>query len=146
MATAFYSSYKPQVLSRQEGFHLPSPAPSTPPSDGAPSSTAANNANNAFDTSNLFISPPSYLSVPETFRKFPSANSDQAGHGAPSMDFTDELASLMSHPTHNSSHERSTQSPVSVSGYDDYQRPTTHDKGERDTRVTSDRATIALED
>ncbi|KAI0088985.1 helix-loop-helix DNA-binding domain-containing protein [Irpex rosettiformis] len=125
MATAFYSSYKPQILSRQEGFHLPSPAPSTPPSDGPPSSATNNNSansNSAFDTSSLFISPPSYLSVPETFRKFPSASNEQQGH----LDFSDELASLMSHPTHNNSHERSTQSPVSVSGYDDYQRPTTH--------------------
>ncbi|KAI0341400.1 HLH-domain-containing protein [Trametopsis cervina] len=130
MATAFYSSYKPQILSRQEGFHLPSPAPSTPPSDGTPSSLTANGAHssssaNAFDTHSLFMSPPSYLSVPETFRKFPSNNADPTGHNNPSMDFSDELASLISHP-HNSSHERSTQSPVSLAGYDDYPRPTTH--------------------
>lgn len=114
MATSIYSNYKPH---RQEGFHLPSPAPSTPPSsDGTP----ANN-NSSFDTHNLFISPPSYLSVPETFRKFPPA--DHGSGAAGNMDFTDELASLITHP-HPSSHERSTQSPVSP--YDDYRPSTTH--------------------
>ncbi|KAI0702006.1 helix-loop-helix DNA-binding domain-containing protein [Cytidiella melzeri] len=122
MATAFYSSYKPQILSRQEGFHLPSPAPSTPPSsDSTPSSVpnGSSSSNAAFDTNNLFMAPPSYLSVPETFRKFPSSGHDSSGPNPASMDFSDELASLISH-------ERSTQSPVSVSGYDDYSRPTTH--------------------
>ncbi|EKM56415.1 uncharacterized protein PHACADRAFT_253511, partial [Phanerochaete carnosa HHB-10118-sp] len=109
-----YSNYKPH---RQEGFHLPSPAPSTPPSsDGTPA-----NAGSSFDTNNLFISPPSYLSVPETFRKFPAG--DHGSGGAGNMDFTDELASLITHP-HPSSHERSTQSPVSP--YDDYRPSTTH--------------------
>lgn len=108
MATSLYSSYKPH---RQEGFHLPSPAPSTPPSsDGTPATN--------FDTHNLFISPPTYLSVPETFRKFPG--NDHGSNG--SMDFSDELASLITHP-HPSSQERSTQSPVSP--YDDY-RSSTH--------------------
>ncbi|THH18714.1 hypothetical protein EUX98_g8909 [Antrodiella citrinella] len=126
MSTAFYSaaSYKPQVLSRTEGFHLPSPAPSTPPSS---ESTPAG-SNNNFDTNNLFISPPSYLSVPETFRKFPGPSPDSSS----SMDFTEELASLISNPAsassghhhhHPSSHERSTHSPANA--YDDY-RPHTH--------------------
>ncbi|PSR74425.1 hypothetical protein PHLCEN_2v9837 [Hermanssonia centrifuga] len=127
MSTAFYptsASFKPQVLSRQEGFHLPSPTPSTPTStDGNLSNNRnANNSSpispNAFDTHNLFISPPSYLSVPETFRKFPSSDNV---HG-PSMDFSEELASLIAHP-HPSSHERSTQSPANA--YDDY-RTSTH--------------------
>ncbi|KAH8101961.1 HLH-domain-containing protein [Cristinia sonorae] len=135
MSTAFYSaaSYKPQVLSRTEGFHLPSPAPSTPPSaDSTPGGSSNNNNNNTssnFDTSNLFVTPPTYLSVPESFRKFPGASSD----GSSSMDFTEELASLINNPAtsassghhhhHPSSHERSTHSPAN--GYDDY-RPHTH--------------------
>ena len=105
MSTAFYStaSYKPQILSRTEGFHLPSPAPSTPPSTEATpvgpngNSSANNNSSNgngtaAFDTHSLFITPPSYLSVPETFRKFPGSS---PGDNSSSMDFSEELASLI---------------------------------------------------
>jgi hypothetical protein len=96
---AFYpaSSYKPQI--RQEGFHLPSPPPSVP-SPPPPSQ---------FDPNNMFM--PHFL--PDSFRK-PHTDSSQ-----PSMDFTEELASLMAnspqppqhHPHHHQSHERSTQSP-----------------------------------
>nr|UBR88891.1 transcription factor bHLH8 [Ganoderma lucidum] len=121
MSSAFFPSYKPQVLSRTEGFHLPSPPPSnSPPSPPAPSQNAAN-ASNHFD--NLFVPP--LFSVPDSFRKFPSHSTDQSANN---MDFTDELASLIAtspsqaHP-HNSSHERSTQSP---SAYDDYRSHHTH--------------------
>ncbi|KAI0253379.1 helix-loop-helix DNA-binding domain-containing protein [Lactifluus subvellereus] len=97
---AFYqpSSYKPQI--RQEGFHLPSPPPSVP--SPPPQSQ--------FDPNNMFV--PHFL--PESFRKAPPDSSQ------PSMDFTEELASLMAnspqpqhqhHPHHHQSHERSTQSP-----------------------------------
>jgi len=99
---AFYpaSSYKPQI--RQEGFHLPSPPPSVP--SPPPQSQ--------FDPNNMFM--PHFL--PESFRK---AHPDSS---QPSMDFTEELASLMAnspqppphhqhHPHHHQSHERSTQSP-----------------------------------
>ncbi|KIP11858.1 hypothetical protein PHLGIDRAFT_10397 [Phlebiopsis gigantea 11061_1 CR5-6] len=114
LMTSIYSNYKPH---RQEGFHLPSPAPSTPPSsDGTPANSSS------FDAHNLFISPPSYLSVPETFRKFPPPEHSAGTGGGSNMDFSDELASLISQPP--SSHERSTQSPVSP--YDDYRPSTTH--------------------
>ena len=99
---AFYqaSSYKPQI--RQEGFHLPSPPPSVP-SPPPPSQ---------FDPNAMFM--PHFL--PDSFRK---AHTDSA---QPSMDFTEELASLMAnspqsahqhhpHPHHHQSHERSTHSP-----------------------------------
>src|SRR5260221_1796351 len=99
---AFYpaSSYKPEI--RQEGFHLPSPPPSVP--SPPPQSQ--------FDPNNMFM--PHFL--PESFRK---AHPDSS---QPSMDFTEELASLMAnspqpppqhqhHPHHHQSHERSTQSP-----------------------------------
>ncbi|KAI0674620.1 helix-loop-helix DNA-binding domain-containing protein [Trametes maxima] len=72
---------------------------------------------------NLFVPP--LFSVPDPFRKFPSHNNDQSGN---TMDFTDELASLIGtspsqgHP-HNNSHERSTQSPAA---YDDYRSHHTH--------------------
>ncbi|TBU57465.1 helix-loop-helix DNA-binding domain-containing protein [Dichomitus squalens] len=120
MSSAFFPSYKPQVLSRTEGFHLPSPPPSnSPPS---PPANAQNSAgNNQFD--NLFVPP--LFTVPDPFRKFPAHNSEQSGNN---MDFTDELASLIAtspsqgHP-HNSSHERSTQSP---GAYDDYRSHHTH--------------------
>ncbi|KAH9948029.1 HLH-domain-containing protein [Amylocystis lapponica] len=122
MSSAFFpaQSYKPQVLSRQEGFHLPSPAPSNnppspPSSNGTPSSQSAHNSANNFDPHNLFMPP--FLSVPDPFRKFPPAHDNN-----PSMDFSDELASLMASapsPSHTS-HERSTQSPAN---YDDYHPP-----------------------
>jgi hypothetical protein len=98
---AFYSpsSYKPQI--RQEGFHLPSPPPSVPSPP----------PQNQFDPNNMFI--PHF--IPDSFRK---AHPDSS---QPSMDFTEELASLMAnspqppqhqhHPHHHQSHERSTQSP-----------------------------------
>ncbi|KAI9454494.1 HLH-domain-containing protein [Russula earlei] len=98
---AFYSasSYKPQI--RQEGFHLPSPPPSVP--SPPPQSQ--------FDPNSMFM--PHFL--PDSFRK---AHADSS---QPSMDFTDELASLMANspqpaqhqhtPHHHQSHERSTQSP-----------------------------------
>ncbi|EIW51650.1 HLH-domain-containing protein [Trametes versicolor FP-101664 SS1] len=121
MSSSFFPSYKPQVLSRQEGFHLPSPPPSnSPPSPPANSSSNGNGSGN-FD--NLFVPP--LFSVPDPFRKFPSHHSDQSSSG---MDFTDELASLIGtspsqgHP-HNSSHERSTQSP---GAYDEYRSHHTH--------------------
>ncbi|KAI0062727.1 HLH-domain-containing protein [Artomyces pyxidatus] len=78
------SSYKPQI--RQEGFHLPSPTP--PPQQ------------QQFDANGLFGG----FALPDPFRK------SQPG----SMDFSDELASLMAHspaPPHHQSHERSTHSP-----------------------------------
>ncbi|KAK7685031.1 hypothetical protein QCA50_011866 [Cerrena zonata] len=117
--TTFYNSYKPQVLSRTEGFHLPSPAPSTPPADLNNNSSSPTQASSSisptttsFDTHNLFLNPPAYLNVPETFRKFPS---DHSVGGSSNMDFSEELASLMVHPTNgaapnssNTSHERST--------------------------------------
>ncbi|KAI0777392.1 helix-loop-helix DNA-binding domain-containing protein [Trametes elegans] len=120
MSSSFFPSYKPQVLSRTEGFHLPSP----PPSSNSPPSPPANNSNGGgssqFD--NLFVPP--LFSVPDPFRKFPS-HSNESGN---TMDFTDELASLIGtspsqgHP-HNNSHERSTQSP---GAYDDYRSHHTH--------------------
>ncbi|OBZ78357.1 hypothetical protein A0H81_02636 [Grifola frondosa] len=65
---------------------------------------------------------PPLFTVPDPFRKFPGANTDTA---PASMDFGDELASLINSPSahHQSSHERSTQSPSNA--YDDY-RPHTH--------------------
>ncbi|KAH9849047.1 helix-loop-helix DNA-binding domain-containing protein [Lenzites betulinus] len=121
MSSSFFPSYKPQVLSRQEGFHLPSPPPTnSPPSPPANNSSQSPSANN-FD--NLFVPP--LFSVPDPFRKFPAHHSDQSGNA---MDFTDELASLIGtspsqgHP-HNNSHERSTQSPAA---YDDYRSHHTH--------------------
>ncbi|KAH9019085.1 HLH-domain-containing protein [Lactarius pseudohatsudake] len=99
---AFYqaSSYKPQI--RQEGFHLPSPPPSVP--SPPPQSQ--------FDPNAMFM--PHFL--PDSFRK---AHTDSS---QPSMDFTEELASLMAnspqsahqhhpHTHHHQSHERSTHSP-----------------------------------
>jgi hypothetical protein len=98
---AFYSpsSYKPQI--RQEGFHLPYPPPSVPSPP----------PQNQFDPNNMFI--PHF--IPDSFRK---AHPDSS---QPSMDFTEELASLMAnspqppqhqhHPHHHQSQERSTQSP-----------------------------------
>lgn len=116
--TSYYppSSYKVPV--RQEGFHLPSPAPSNnPPSPP-----------HNFDINNQLYMP-QLMSDP--FRKYSGD-----GSAAPSMDFSDELASLIAHSppphtNHQSSHERSTQSPVSTgsaNGYDDnaYRPPTTH--------------------
>ncbi|KAI0371363.1 HLH-domain-containing protein [Pilatotrama ljubarskyi] len=121
MSSSFFPSYKPQVLSRTEGFHLPSP----PPSNSPPSPPANNsNANGAAPFDNLFVPP--LFSVPDPFRKFPSHTNDQSGN---TMDFTtDELASLIGtspsqgHP-HNNSHERSTQSP---GAYDEYRSHHTH--------------------
>ncbi|KAG6918198.1 hypothetical protein DXG01_015987 [Tephrocybe rancida] len=72
------SSYKPQAQIRQEGFHP----------DNTASNTNSNGAS-SFDLFNPFL--------PDPFRKFPSAPS-------PSMDFSDELASLIQGPT---SHDRS---------------------------------------
>ncbi|KAH9059506.1 helix-loop-helix DNA-binding domain-containing protein [Lactarius vividus] len=94
------SSYKPQI--RQEGFHLPSPPPSVP--SPPPQSQ--------FDPNTMFM--PHFL--PDSFRK---AHTDSS---QPSMDFTEELASLMAnspqsahqhhpHTHHLQSHERSTHSP-----------------------------------
>ncbi|KAH9835445.1 HLH-domain-containing protein [Rhodofomes roseus] len=118
MSSAFFPSYKPQVLSRQEGFHLPSPAPShnppsPPSSNGTPSNAAAN-----FDPNNLFLPP--FLSIPDPFRKFPASADTAAG-----MDFTDELASLIN--SEHQSSERSTQNGASHNGnpYEEY-RPPTH--------------------
>ncbi|KAF9810365.1 hypothetical protein IEO21_06985 [Rhodonia placenta] len=131
----FATSYKPQVLSRQEGFHLPSPAPSAgnppspPSSHGTPATNPNSSANgqpsaaNNFDPSNLFLPP--FLSIPDPFRKFPAAPDTVS-----SMDFSDELASLIGSPTEHpqqQSHERSTShSNGQPNGaYDDY-RPPTH--------------------
>lgn len=120
------SSYKPQI--RQEGFHLPSPSSPNPPSP--PASSHFDSGNN----SNVFM-PQNYL--PDAFRKYPAGSADTGGSS--SMDFSDELASLMANspgPTgqhhghnqhHQSSHERSTQSPNPSSestNYDDGYRPT----------------------
>jgi len=97
---SFFSSqsYKPQI--RQEGFHLPSPTPSntTPPP-----TTSFDSTNNIFIQHNF---------LPDAFRKFPQQSEGQPN----SMDFTDELASLIANPqstNHPSSHERSTHSPHS---------------------------------
>ncbi|OSD02670.1 HLH-domain-containing protein [Trametes coccinea BRFM310] len=121
MSSSFFPSYKPQVLSRQEGFHLPSPPPTnSPPS---PPANANSNSNSSGSYDGLFVPP--LFSVPDPFRKFPSHTNNQSGN---SMDFTDELASLIgtspsqAHP-HNNSHERSTQSPAA---YDDYRSHHTH--------------------
>ncbi|KAI0824875.1 helix-loop-helix DNA-binding domain-containing protein [Trametes gibbosa] len=120
MSSSFFPSYKPQVLSRQEGFHLPSPPPTNSPPSPPPNGSNQNSSGN-FD--NLFVPP--LFSVPDPFRKFPSHHSDHSGNA---MDFTDELASLIgtspsqAHP-HNSSHERSTQSPAA---YDEYRSHHTH--------------------
>ncbi|ETW75724.1 hypothetical protein HETIRDRAFT_430263 [Heterobasidion irregulare TC 32-1] len=100
------SAYKPQI--RQEGFHLPSPPPSnpSPPPNNNPNS--ANPSGGAFDPA-LFM--PHFLSDPYASRK------DHAAQSGPSMDFGDELASLMAHSPppppqhHHQSHERSTHSP-----------------------------------
>ncbi|KZT07979.1 HLH-domain-containing protein [Laetiporus sulphureus 93-53] len=131
--TFFAASYKPQVLSRQEGFHLPSPAPSNgnPPSPPSSNGTPVNNgsapsAANNFDPTGLFLSP--FLNVHDTFRKFPTAADTAA-----TMDFGDELASLIgSDHAHGQSNERSTQNGNgnahtngNANGYDDY-RSTTH--------------------
>ncbi|KAI0048867.1 HLH-domain-containing protein [Auriscalpium vulgare] len=94
-STAFFpppSSYKPQI--RQEGFHLPSPPPSIP----SPAPASAPGAAAAFDPNNLFGA----FALPESFRK--GAHPD----GAPSMDFSDELATLMAHdrPAHAHTPER----------------------------------------
>lgn len=109
------SSYKHQAQIRQEGFHLPSPAPSsTPP----PSN---------FDPSNLFMSHGGVSNfLPDAFRKFPGSDSSSGGHGNPNgMDFSEELASLMAG---GQSTDRSTQSPDNHShsptnNYDDGYRP-----------------------
>jgi len=78
---SFFPSYKPQAQIRQEGFHLPdSTTPPPPPPQN-------------FDIFNPFL---------PDLRKFPSAGVE----GANTMDFGDELASLIQH-----SNERSTQSP-----------------------------------
>jgi hypothetical protein len=87
----FSSSYKPQAQIRQEGFHLPDPTQHSPSSTPPPPPTNPNN----FDIFNPFLS---------DYRKFPSA-----GEGTNSMDFGDELASLMNQQQH--SNERGTQSP-----------------------------------
>ncbi|KAH9930528.1 HLH-domain-containing protein [Epithele typhae] len=119
MSSAFFPSFKPQVLSRTEGFHLPSPPPSNSPPSPPANPTSSSGTGN-FD--NLFVPP--LFSVPDSFRKFPShSTSEQSGN----MDFSDELASLIATPSqahiHNSSHERSTQSP---GAYDDYRSHHTH--------------------
>ncbi|KAI0747118.1 helix-loop-helix DNA-binding domain-containing protein [Daedaleopsis nitida] len=102
---------------------LPPPVPTAlqqPPSP--PASTSNSGSSNQFD--NLFVPP--LFSVPDPFRKFPSHTSND--QSASTMDFTDELASLIAtspsqaHP-HNNSHERSTQSP---GAYDDYRSHHTH--------------------
>ncbi|KZT68425.1 HLH-domain-containing protein [Daedalea quercina L-15889] len=121
MTSAFFPSYKPQVLSRQEGFHLPSPAPSHNPPSPPSSNGTPSNAQNTFDPNNLFLPP--FLSIPDPFRKFPSS-----AETAASMDFTDELASLIG--SEHQSSERSTQNGTSANGanggaYDEY-RPPTH--------------------
>ncbi|KAF9788150.1 HLH-domain-containing protein [Thelephora terrestris] len=113
------SSYRQPVV-RQEGFHLPSASSTNgnnPPSPSQPT----------FDSNGqLYI--PQLLSDP--FRKF---SGDSA---TPSMDFSEELASLIvqsptPHTSHQSSHERSTHSPPtngSGSGFDDssYRPQATH--------------------
>lgn len=122
------SSYKPQI--RQEGFHLPSPssptAPNHPPTPPPTSTTQFDSASNT----NLFM-PQNFL--PEAFRR-----STDTGPGSSSMDFGDELASLIANspgPTgqhhghnqhHQSSHERSTHSPhpSGDTSFDDGYRPT----------------------
>ncbi|KAF8067684.1 HLH-domain-containing protein [Lyophyllum atratum] len=71
------SSYKPQAQIRQEGFHPPQDSSSTPPPP------------HNFDLFNPFL--------PDPFRKFPAGPST-------SMDFSDELASLIQGPP---SHDRS---------------------------------------
>ena len=96
------SSYRPPVV-RQEGFHLPSASSTNGNNPPSPSQTS-------FDSNGqLFM--PQLLSDP--FRKF-SGDSN-----APSMDFSEELASLIAQPpaphtSHQSSHERSTHSPPST--------------------------------
>ncbi|KAL6301449.1 helix-loop-helix DNA-binding domain-containing protein [Sparassis latifolia] len=111
MSSFFAQSFKPQVVSRQEGFHpLPSP---DPPSPSSPFDSNAN-ANNH----HLFMSP----FLPDPFRKFPAVDA----HLDP---FSDDLASFIgSAPSphhhaqssqHAQSNERSTQSPA----YDDYRPP-----------------------
>ena len=94
---------------RQEGFHLPSVSSSN--GNNPPSPTQTN-----FDSNGqLFI--PQLLSDP--FRKFTTDST--------SMDFGEELASLIAQPptphtSHQSSHERSTHSPStnpSGPGFDD---------------------------
>ena len=84
MSSAFFPSYKPQVLSRTEGFHLPSPPPSnSPPSP--PANTQNSNGSSQFD--NLFVPP--LFSIPDPFRKFPSHSSEQSPNSNNNMDFTD---------------------------------------------------------
>ena len=113
------SSYRSPVV-RQEGFHLPSASSTNGNNPPSPSQTS-------FDSNGqLFI--PQLLSDP--FRKF---SGDSA---TPSMDFSEELASLIvqsptPHTSHQSSHERSTHSPPtngSGPGFDDssYRPQATH--------------------
>lgn len=127
MTSAFFPSYKPQVLSRQEGFHLPSPAPSHNPPSPPSSNGTPSNAQNNFDPNNLFLPP--FLSIPDPFRKFP-ASADTAA----SMDFTDELASLIgnehqsserSTQNHNGNQNASGNNGANGSAYEEY-RPPTH--------------------
>ena len=124
------SSYKPQI--RQEGFHLPSPTSPSPPSPPPSATTSHFHSGN---TNTLYM-PQNFL--PDAFRKYPAGSADSAG--ANSMDFSDELASMIAnspgpagqhHPHgqhHQSSHERSTQSPnpSGDNNYDDSYRPSAH--------------------
>ena len=95
------SSYRPPVV-RQEGFHLPSASSTNGNNPPSPSQAS-------FDSNGqLFM--PQLLSDP--FRKFGGDSSNT------SMDFSEELASLIAqspapHTSHQSSHERSTHSPPS---------------------------------
>lgn len=104
------SSYRSPAV-RQEGFHLPSASSTNGNNPPSPSQAT-------FD-SNAQLFMPQLLSDP--FRKFPNDSS------APSMDFSEELASLIvqspiPHTSHQSSHERSTHTPPANGagpGFDD---------------------------
>jgi len=95
------SGYRPPVI-RQEGFHLPSASSTSGNNPPSPSQAS-------FDSNGqLFM--PQLLSDP--FRKL------SGDPTTPSMDFSEELASLIAqspapHTSHQSSHERSTHTPPS---------------------------------
>ncbi|PFH48727.1 hypothetical protein AMATHDRAFT_49280 [Amanita thiersii Skay4041] len=102
---SFFSAQPYKQPVRQEGFHLPSPAPSsaTPPQNHSQPNSANTNTNN-FDLFNIG----SHHFLPDAFRKFPSATATDNN----AMDFDEELASLIGPPPQHQSNERSTQSPI----------------------------------
>lgn len=102
LTTSPMSSYTTTV--RQEGFQLPSPPHTASSSSDTPTSPPPTSP------TNLFM-PPNLSFLPDSFRKFPSAAQAHSHHQPTTpntIDFSDDLATLIDAHPHHPSHERST--------------------------------------